>query len=119
RALSTLVTANLAFRLLLWPLLWRRLRSLDRWQRLDVGRHSGAIVGTKLPRVAHHRPHRAADGIPVRCLPGLEHVGDVILRPIAKSLLSDVGHPVVPLGMRPTGKALAGDDAAGQVAWAV
>src|SRR6185295_17690114 len=100
--------------LLLW---W--LRAFDRRQRLDVGRHRGAILGAELRGVADHGRHWAADRVAVRCIAGFEQVGDVLLGVIAERLLGDVRNPALALRIGAARKALRRDDAAEDVAWAM
>src|SRR5262249_49913955 len=63
--------------------------------------------------------HAATDGVAVGRHAGLEHVDDVLLRPIGEPLLSDVGDPAFAVRIRTAGKALRRNDAAGGVARAM
>src|ERR1041384_1695933 len=95
----------------------RRLGSLDRGQRADVGRERLAVGRAELLKAADDLGHLAAEAVAVRRLTGLEQLDEILLR-IGQALLRDVGHEAVGIAARigSAGEALARDDAAQDIA---
>src|SRR5437868_13209336 len=99
--------------------LLRPWRALHRRQRFQIFRDRRAVLGRELRGVLDHAPHRAARGIAVRHLPGLQEIGDVLDAPLIQPLLRDVGYPALAFRIRSAGKTLRIDNAAEDIARAV
>src|SRR6202035_5170093 len=78
-----------------------------------------AIFRAQLRGVPNYPPHRSADGIAIGRLPGFEEIADVLFAPVRNALLRDVRHPALAFRIGPAGEALAGDDAAEEIARAM
>src|SRR5258707_6175300 len=66
-----------------------------------------------------HGPHRAGGLVAVGKFAGFEKIADVVLAPLAGSLLRDVRNPALAFGVGPAGEALRRDNAAKEVSRAV
>src|SRR5208282_3354346 len=104
----------------------RRLRTLPRRQRDDVGGDRRTVGGVELGGVADRLDHRAAGEITGRIHAVVEETGDVfrrpgdiLLRPMLQPDRGDVRHPALAVRTGSAGKARAGDDGAEKIARAV
>src|SRR5262249_19764518 len=97
---------------------WRRCRTRDGWQGLDVDGHCLAIFVAQLRRVAHDPEHRTPDPVIGRIAAG-QLLLDVLYRPVSQRLLRDVRHPAFAFRIRSSGKALRLDDTTENIARAV